>query len=205
MPWAKSNNFAYNANLRAHRVVGLGDSITAGLDEWDEQLNAMCRAKVIDKGVDGNRLSTANNAASVESRFQTDVVDIGATWCICAAGTNDIRNDATPLANMQATVPALNTAAIAAGIRIDFCNVAPSSLIDGRETDRTDYNTWLAAWGVTNGVVIYDIDLALRNPSAVNELVGSYTTDNLHLTSEGAGVMAALIYAQSQSALNQNR
>lgn len=206
----KGRNFTTLPHGVAKNIAALGDSITNGEGEWDEQLNALCRARIIDKGVDGNRLSTANNAASVEARFDADVDDADMDEVIIPAGINDIKLDTSPVSNMQNTVAALHAKADGLGIAIAFCNVSPfggnGAWTAAKEVDRLAYNSWLASYCSTNSLEMYDIDSVLRDPADTKMLLAAYHDgDELHPNFLGATQITNLIYNQSSESLNADK
>ncbi len=203
----------------------LGDSITAGADEYWDVLNGYINQAAPldangrtrgdpcnDKGTGGDRLATANNAASVEARFTADVITFGAEWVIVEAAINDLTQDADPVSNMQTAIAAMKATADANNIRFDVMNCIPfgSHSVYGTETKkgyRNTWNTWLLSWANSNGVVHYDIASAVADSGDSDNLSATYGIDpvnNVHPNAAGAAQIADVVWRQSRDALVEN-
>lgn len=187
-------------------VAAVGDSITAGANEWHDKLELSCRATVNDDGVAGDELSEANRvgATSIEGRYAAAIV--GVDWAIVQGGVNDLLNSGT-IANMQSTASAILAAS--SGIRLGFMNIAPfsgySSWTSAMETDRLAWNSWLETAAADNGVDFYDIASALADPADSSALLSTYDSgDGLHPNEAGAIRIARVVLEQHQYELDQD-
>lgn len=184
-------------------VAALGDSFTTIANSWDEKLNARVQANIVDNGVAGDLLSSANNAgANVEDRYDAEVRDAYAGWVIIIAGVNDVRSAAvgvSPIANMQATANSILAKCQLYGIRLGIATIAPfggnGAYSPERESYRTTWNSWLISWAASNGVDLYDIATALKDSGDATLLAAAYDFgDGLHPNDAGSTVISDLIY-----------
>lgn len=211
--WRISDNFSDYPTGTPKLVSALGDSITGGLGEWDELLDAKARATVTDKGTGGDTFADANNVgASVENRFTADVITFGADWVIVQAGVNDMISaavDTDPNPNMEAAAAAMVSAALSNGIRIDFMNTTPFgnhvSYSAQREGYRVAWNAWLLSYCATNNIKHYDIASVLADPTDSTVVLAAYDNgDGLHPNGAGAQAIADLVWLESSYDLTQD-
>lgn len=204
--WRKSSTFGKKQKSPLREVVALGDSFTDNY-LWSEKLDILTVAAVENAGYANYVLSTANNAASIESKFDERVDDALAGWVIIQAGINDISDTADPIANMKVTIEALRVKCVALGVRMDVMNVSPfgnfMAWTSAKETLRNEWNDWLLPWCAANNVIHYDISTALKDDVDATILKAAYDSgDGLHPNAAGAQVMADLVYTQSGTELD---
>ena len=189
-------------SVAALRIVGLGDSTTAGTPGFLSPLEAppsgrgnpesqyahwMMRARpdwtVLNRGVNGQR------SDEILSRFARDVVRERADYVIILAGVNDIYQGRRPF-DVQASLDAMYRLALDARIVPVAATVLPYDLhrrtlgdrLRGRPPSTArilrEMNGWIAATARTLGLPFCDTNAAGGDPSDPDRLRG--TPDGLH-------------------------
>jgi len=188
--------------VAALRIVGLGDSTTAGTPGFLSPLEAppsgrgnsesqyahwMVRARpdwtVLNRGVNGER------SDEVLSRFTRDVVRERADYVIVLAGVNDIYQR-RPVDHVRENLDAMYRLALDARIAPVSATVLPYNLHRGTLGDRLRrrppstarairvLNGWIAATAKTLGLPFCDTNAAAGDPAAPDRLLSS--PDGLH-------------------------
>lgn len=188
--------------MAALRIVGLGDSTTAGTPGFLSPLEAppsgrgnpesqyanwMTRARpewtVLNRGVNGER------SDEILSRFTRDVVRERADYVIVLAGVNDIYQRRRPF-DVQANLDTMYRLALDARIVPVAATVLPYDLHRRTLGDRfrrrppataraiQETNAWIASTAKTLGLPFCDTNGVAGNPLAPDRLRG--TPDGLH-------------------------
>jgi len=173
------------------RIVGLGDSTTAGTPGFRSPLEAppngrgnvasqyaywMMRAHpdwvVLNRGINGQRSDT------IRSRFPRDVLAEKPHYVIILAGVNDIYQVRPPAA-VHDNLAAMYDEAVGASIAPVAATVLPYDAASSRESASIqELNRWIAATSVARGILFCDTHGAVedrRNPDRL-----ASTPDGLH-------------------------
>ncbi len=171
------------------RIVGLGDSTTAGTPGFLSPLEApphgrgneesqyaywMTKAHpewtVLNRGIDGQR------SDEILARFQRDVVQERPDYVIILAGVNDIYQGA-PLESIKKNLLAMYQRAIAAGITPVATTVLPyNTASDSDSRAIRELNKWIEDTAKRLGIPFCDTNQAVADPS---------NPDHLHSSPEG--------------------
>jgi hypothetical protein len=164
-------------------IYAMGDSLTANCT-WATRLIGSSGLdptiwRVVNQGVSGN---TTDQMAA---RYYFG----GATVVILEGGINDIVGDAA-VADIEANLQTMATAAHAAGAYVILCTITPFNgsayYTTGREAVRVDFNTWATTGGPTNVDAVVDLDTAMRDPADHTRLNATYANaDWLHYSAPG--------------------
>jgi acyl-CoA thioesterase-1 len=183
------------------RIVGLGDSTTAGTPGFLSPREAPPNGKgnpesqyvywmmrkrpewtVLNRGVNGER------SDQIEARFERDVVDENPNYVIILAGVNDIYQG-TPLDSVKRNLLNMYEQAMAAGIRPVAATVLPYNTASKDETQAIhSLNNWIKATASKLAISFCDSNGAVRDPSEPDRL--SSSKDGLHPDVEGYRKMA---------------
>jgi lysophospholipase L1-like esterase len=173
------------------RIIGLGDSTTAGTPGFLSPLEAppdgrgnsqsqyaywMMRIHpkwtVMNRGINGQRSS------DILARFERDVLSESPDYVIILAGVNDLYQGA-PVQSIKEHLIAMYQKAIAARIRTVAATVLPYNTASRSEANAmTDLNSWIASTANRLGILVCDTHRAVRDPAKPNCLLSS--PDNLH-------------------------
>lgn len=207
--WADLGHFAAaNAELGAparneERVVFLGDSITAG---WSEASPAFFDGRAyIERGISGQ------TTPQMLVRFRADIVDLEPEAVVILAGTNDLAGNTGPATNemIQGNLASMAEIAAANGIRVILASILPAEdyfWSPGAEPPAPRIraiNEWLEAYADDQDHIYLDFHSALVADD--DGLQASYTSDGVHVTAAGYGVMEALVEAAIDEALSRPR
>jgi lysophospholipase L1-like esterase len=173
------------------KIVGLGDSTTAGTPEFRSQVEAppagrgnpesqycywMMKAhpnwEVLNKGVNGQR------SDEILSRFERDVLRETPSLVIVLAGVNDIFQR-YPTAVVKKNLKAMYDIAEKNRILPVAATVLPYNIASPGEAEAiSDLNAWVESEARASGRLFCDTNLAVRDPNNP-ELLAS-TRDGLH-------------------------
>ncbi len=168
------------------RIVGLGDSTTAGTPGFLSPLEApphgrgneesqyaywMTKAqpewRVLNRGIDGQR------SDEILERFQRDVVQERPDYVIILAGVNDIYQGA-PLESIEKNLLAMYQRAKAAGITPVAATVLPyNTASDSDSRAIRELNKWIEDTAKRLGIPFCDTNQAVADPSNPNRLRSS--------------------------------
>ena len=183
------------------RIVGLGDSTTAGTPGFLSPLEAPPSGKgnsesqyaywmmrthpewaVLNRGVNGER------SDQIEARFQRDVLEENPNYVIILAGVNDIYQG-VPLDAIKRSLLKMYERAIATGIKPIAATVLPYNTASKDETQAIhSLNNWIKETASKLAIPICDTHLAVRDPNEPDRL--SNSTDEHHPDVEGYRKMA---------------
>lgn len=188
------------------RIVGLGDSTTAGTPGFMSPLEAppigkgdpesqyaywMMRTHpewtVLNRGVNGER------SDEIEARFQRDVLEENPDYVIILAGVNDIYQGA-PLDSLKRNLLTMYERARAAGIRPVAATVLPYNTASQDEMEAIrSLNNWIKETASRLAIPFCDTNLAVRDPNSPDRL--SSSVDGHHPDAEGYRKMAEALCA----------
>jgi len=182
------------------RVVFLGDSITQG---WsDASPGFFADRPYIERGISGQ------TTPQMLVRFRADVVDLAPAAVVILAGTNDIAGNTGPATNgmIEDNLASMAEIATANGIRVVLASILPADDYPWRPGLEpagriAAINAWLRNYAEQNDHIYLDYYAAL-----VDERGGMqerYTTDGVHVSPAGYGVMEALAEAAIDEALER--
>ena len=173
------------------RIIGLGDSTTAGTPGFLSPLEAppngrgnpesqyaywMMKAHpewtVLNRGVNGQR------SDEVLARFQRDVLSESPNYVVILAGVNDVY-EGTLLESIKTHLLAMYEKATAARIRTVTATVLPYNTASASELGAIrDLNSWIADTANRLELLFCDTNRAVRDPRNQNRLLSS--PDGLH-------------------------
>lgn len=173
------------------RVVFMGNSITEGWSQsnpsfWKDHPN------FINRGVSGQ------TTPQMLLRFRTDVIALCPKVVVILAGTNDIAGNTgvTSEETIANNIFTMTDLAKLHGIKVIICSILP--VYDyvwkpGLTPAPTiiNVNARLKAYAIANGHHYMDYHSAMKNEK--DGLIEAYTTDGVHLTSQGYAVMEKFI------------
>ena len=204
-------------------IVALGDSITDGTGStddadrrWPDALAERLRLahrndlSIVDQGIDGNRLLHDRWGASVEKRFDRDVLAMpGVRYLILLEGINDIYAPAylhkpdERVTARQIIEAYRRIAAVARqhGIKVIFATLLPNEGADAKtpryyssagEAERQAVNRWIRTNHAAGAFI--DWDKIMGDPTRPARLNPAYDSgDHLHPNDTGYRAMAAAI------------
>ncbi len=188
---------------RELRIVGLGDSTTAGTPEFLSPLESPPDGKgnreskyaywimkthpeweVFNRGVNGQR------SDEILSRFKRDVVKEKPNYAIILAGVNDVYQG-VPLDSIKTNLKPMYMEAIEKNIVPVAATVLPynSSKMEAMEIHKL--NRWIKAAANRLHIPFADTNLAVADPSNMDRLLAS--TDGLHPDVSGYRSMAIVL------------
>jgi len=173
------------------RIVGLGDSTTAGTPGFLSPIEAppdgagnpesqyaywMNKAHpewtVLNRGVNGQR------SDEIRARFERDVLSESPNCVVILAGVNDVYQGA-PIEFTEKHLLTTYEKAIAAKITAIAATVLPYNTAPTREAGAIrDLNNWIANTANRLGILFCDTNLAVRDPRNKDRLLT--TPDGLH-------------------------
>jgi lysophospholipase L1-like esterase len=188
---------------RELRIVGLGDSTTAGTPEFLSPLESPPDGKgnresqyaywimkthpeweVFNRGVNGQR------SDEILSRFRRDVVKEKPNYAIILAGVNDVYQG-VPLDSIKTNLKPMYMEAIEKNIVPVAATVLPynSSKMEAMEIHKL--NRWIKEAANRLHIPFADTNLAVADPSNMDRLLAS--TDGLHPDVSGYRSMAIVL------------
>lgn len=173
------------------RVVGLGDSTTAGTPSFLSPLEVPPNGRgiaesqyaywmmeahpdwiVLNRGINGQR------SDEILARFERDVAQEAPEYVIILAGVNDVYQG-VPLESIKNNLFAMYQKAIAAGITPVAATVLPYNTASESESKAIrELNTWIEGAASRLGIAFCDTNRAVSDPSNPNHLRSS--PDGLH-------------------------
>ena len=168
------------------RIVGLGDSTTAGTPGFLSPLEAppdgsgnlesqycywMMKAHpewtVQNRGINGQRTD------EIQARFEHDVTEAKPDYVIILAGVNDIYQGVS-LATIKSNLRALYEKAVSKGIKTVAASVLPyNTASDSEASAIRDLNDWIQEAAQKLGILFCDTNRAAADPKHQNRLSGS--------------------------------
>ena len=188
------------------RIVGLGDSTTAGTPGFLSPLEVPPNGKgnpesqyaywmmrthpewtVLNRGVNGER------SDEIGTRFQRDVLEEKPNYVIILAGVNDIYQG-VPLDSVKRNLLKMYEQARGAGIRPVAATVLPYNTASKDEIEAIrSLNSWITETASELAIPVCDTNRAVRNPRIPDQL--SSSMDGLHPDVEGYRKMAEALCA----------
>ena len=173
------------------RIVGLGDSTTAGTPGFLSPLEAPPNGrgnpesqyaywikKIHPEWVVSNRGVNGQRSDEIVARFERDVLSESPNFVVILAGVNDVYQGAS-LEFTEKNLLTMYEKAIAAKITAVAATVLPYNTASTREAGAIrGLNTWIANTANLLGILICDTNLAVRNPRNKDSLIS--TPDGLH-------------------------
>ena len=173
------------------RIVGLGDSTTAGTPGFRSPLEAPPNGRgnvesqyaywmmqthpdwlVLNRGINGQRTD------QIRSRFARDVLGERPDYVIVLAGVNDIYQGRSP-ARVQEDLASMYDQARAGSIIAVAATVLPYNVAtSGDSAVIRELNRWIEATAVARGIVFCDTHRVAADPRNPARLAGS--SDGLH-------------------------
>jgi lysophospholipase L1-like esterase len=168
------------------RIVGLGDSTTAGTPSFLSPLEAPPDGRgnpesqyaywmmkkhpdwtVLNRGIDGQR------SDEILARFDRDAVKIKPNYVIILAGVNDIYQGAS-LESIKNNLLTMCQNSISAGIRPVLASVLPYNTASPSETTAIrDLNIWIEYTANRLGIPFCDTNLVVADPESRDRLLSS--------------------------------
>lgn len=195
------------------RIVGLGDSTTAGTPGFLSPLEAppsgrgdvtsqyawwLMQARpaweVLNRGINGER------SDQIAARFAKDVLDAAPAVVVIVAGVNDLYQG-HPAADVIDRLRAMYRAAAAAGIPVVAGSILPFNTATPEQNSRMrEVNAWIEAEaGRDPNVSFADTRRAVASPGRPDALAAS--PDALHPSAEGYRRMAEALLPAIERAL----
>jgi lysophospholipase L1-like esterase len=185
---------AVNLLERKDIIRTIGDSLTS-YNIYQKQVALLLAGfwKTINNGVSGNTTS------QMLARFQSDIINpLDSKYVIIWAGVNDVRYDVA-VGTVESNLQAMYTAAHDAGIKVISVNISPFKGFTGdypwtsdRQVALDLINTWIASTAIN---VDYKIDVysVLEDPNIADTLLAAYSSDGLHLSTDGYNLVGTTI------------
>ncbi len=171
------------------RVVFMGDSITEG---WSPSTPQFFEGKpYVNRGISGQ------TTPQMLIRFRPDVIDLHPAAVVILAGTNDIAENTGPTTAEAITgnIASMAELARANNIAVIICSVLPAFDYPWRaglspNTKIPLLNKHLKAYADANDFMYLDYFSEMNDGK--NGMIEAYTTDGVHLTSQGYEVMGSM-------------
>lgn len=187
----QADDAALAANLQAHRVVFLGDSIT---DFWGRSPGG---APFFPDEPWVNRGISGQTTPQMLIRFQQDVVHLQPEAVVILAGTNDIAGNTGPSTPemIEDNWESMGDIATQSGIHVIFASILPAIAYPWRPgihpaPEIIELNLWLRQFCVRKGFVYLDYYSAMAD--AEGTMKPGLSKDGVHPTEAGYAVMAPL-------------
>lgn len=194
------------------KIVGLGDSTTAGtpgfrspleappFGEGDERsqyaywmMQAHPEWNVLNKGINGQRTD------QILSRFSRDVGDERPAFVVILGGVNDIFQG-LPVRQMEKNLERMYGLSVQAGVKPVACTVLPYNVMgDDEEEALVSLNVWISQESKRLAIPLADTYRAVTDPKSPFRLSGS--PDGLHPDVEGYRKMAGVITKEVEGKL----
>jgi lysophospholipase L1-like esterase len=196
-----SQNAAMKAKNEKARVVFMGDSIT---DNWINLQPEFFAAGLVDRGIGGQ------TTPQMLVRFRQDVLELRPRAVHIMAGTNDIAGNtgAATMATVQGHIETMAELARAHGIKVIIASIPPAFAFPWSKDKKPApqvraMNSWLKAYARRNGFTFVDYFSAMAD--AQGGMKPGLSSDGVHPTRAGYGVMAPLAQAAIRTALGSGR
>jgi len=171
------------------RVVFMGDSITEG---WSPSTPQFFEGKpYVNRGISGQ------TTPQMLIRFRPDVIDLHPAAVVILAGTNDIAENTGPTTAEAITgnIASMAELARANNIAVIICSVLPAFDYPWRaglspNTKIPLLNKHLKAYADANDFMYLDYFSEMNDGK--NGMIEAYTTDGVHLTSQGYELMGSM-------------
>jgi lysophospholipase L1-like esterase len=182
------------------RVVFMGDSITQG---WKiEGADGYFPGKAyINRGISGQ------TTPQMLVRFRQDVIELKPKVVVILAGINDIAGNTGPetVEQIEDNLASMAELAAARGIRVVMCSVMPALDFPWRPGQTPApkilaLDTWMKAYAEEKGFVYVDYYSAMKDETG--GMPAALSKDGVHPTAAGYAVMAPLVEAGIEKALN---
>lgn len=165
-----------------HRLVGLGDSITAA-DAYLRYLTVLSGGRirfVHNAGVGGNEIT------QMLARFDTDVTPYAPTMVSLLGGTNDFTFGTTDT-QFRDRVKSFVTKVRAIGaIPLLFTSPPCEPLADSDRAKIVRNNVWMAAYAARQGIPLVDAYAVLADPTGYGNYITAYDSgDGIHPSEAG--------------------
>ncbi len=195
------------------RIVGLGDSTTAGTPGFLSPLEAPPNGRgdpesqyaywmmkshpdwtVLNRGINGQR------SDEILARFQMDVKEDRSDCVIILAGVNDIYQG-IPLDSVESNLHAMYQEALTSDLALVAATVLPYNTASVSESKAIrDLNNWIRGMANSLQVIFCDTNLAVRNPNDPDRLRSS--PDGLHPDVSGYRRMGEALAEAIDSSVN---
>ncbi len=181
------------------RVVFIGDSITEG---WKLE-KSFPGKPYVNRGISGQ------TSAQILLRFRQDAIDLDPKVVVILAGTNDLAENTGPatLPQIEGNLESMADLARANRIAVVLCSVLPSvhywwhAELPDPAARIAALNQWLKAYAAREHYVYVDYYAAMKD--AAGGLPHNLSPDGVHPSAAGYAVMASLVQAGIDNALNQ--
>jgi len=188
--YAQANSVLGPAAGSEMRVVFMGDSITEG---WSPSSPEFFEGKpYINRGISGQVTS------QMLIRFRPDVIDLNPAAVVILAGTNDIAENKGPTTTgaILGNIASMAELARANDIEVIICSVLPAYDYPWRPGLNPNIkiprlNERLKAYAEANEFMYLDYFSEMNDGN--NAMIEAYTTDGVHLTTDGYEVMGRLV------------
>lgn len=198
------------------KIVALGDSLTVGetgltftasdesvssypafleqlAEEYLGSLQSNTKVKVLNRGIDGDLTS------GMLERFSRDVLDEKVDHVIILGGTNDIGWGLDPVM-IAHNLTAMYDVALNKGIAVVACSVPSILGFDELIPPRVELNRMIQTEAEKRRMAFVDIFTATADPRN-RRLLEDYSSDGLHLNSQGYRRMAKCVFDKWLKAL----
>jgi lysophospholipase L1-like esterase len=176
-----------------HIIYAMGDSLTkAGV--YETQLESLVGPQwnVINRGISGD------TTVRMATRFSTEVVSSGdAEYVIVFGGVNDFTQLNATAAEIEGRLQSMYDTAHNANIKVIAVTITPwkgnVNWTSGYQAVEDEVNAWIlnTATNVDYRIDAYSV---LEDPVNPDTLLPAYTTDGLHLTTDGYNLLGTTIY-----------
>ncbi|MDB5669320.1 MAG: family lipase [Alphaproteobacteria bacterium] len=181
-------------------IVFMGDSIT---DNWINLDPGFFADGRVDRGISGQ------TTPQMLVRFRQDVILLHPRAVHIMAGTNDIAGNsgAATIATVQGNIESMAELARAHGIRVILASIPPASAFPWSPGMKPApqilaLNAWLRAYARRNHFTYVDYHEAMADRDG--GMKPGLSSDGVHPTAAGYGVMAPLALAAIRAALGRN-
>lgn len=180
-------NDLLKAHFDEHRIVFIGDSIIAGLNQYSLFRE---HPHFINRGINGQ------TSTQILQRFATDVIDLNPRKVVILVGTNDVAENggSVTLEQIQDNFSAMLDLAKANAIQVIFCSILPVSAYYWNKKittfDRIDIlNAFLAVLGKNENANYIDFYSEFSVEKKINP---TFFHDGVHPNGKGYKVMSTI-------------